>query len=102
MKSYFKQIIYKDQKYLDYIRSLRCICCDSVYQVEAHHESFGDKAIGKNMVPDTQTLPLCIECHIPKRHTMGYKSFYSWINKDPKLLIIRNITNYMIHLKANG
>jgi len=99
MKSYFKQAIYKDEQYLKYIRSLHCICCDSMREVAAHHESFGDKAMGKNLIPDTQTIPLCVNCHIPKRHTMGFKSFYGMINKDPKLIIIRNITEYMIRLQ---
>jgi hypothetical protein len=97
--SYQKQSIYKSEAYLTYIRSLDCVGCDDgVYEVNAHHEGFGIKAMGKNLIPDSQALPLCVKCHVPRRHTMGYRTFWKAVNLDPKLIVINCLTNYLILL----
>jgi hypothetical protein len=97
IQSYFKVQIFKSSDYLDYIRTLKCIACDSKHGiVEAHHESFGYKAMGKNLIPDSQTLPLCNYCHVPKRHTWGYHTFWDFVNVDPKMIVINQLTDYLL------
>jgi hypothetical protein len=99
----FKQKCFKSQAYLSWIRKQPCAICESPMGIEAHHESFGDKATGKNLIPDTQTIPLCYRHHEPDRHHYGYKTFWNErYNKDPKLLIIRYQTEYIKELEARG
>lgn len=95
--NYYKRPIFKSKAYLNYIRSLDCVGCDSkTYPVEAHHEGFGVKATGKNLIPDSYALPLCSACHVPKRHTLGYQTFWKAVNLDPKLIVINCLTDYLL------
>ena len=95
MKSYYKQPIYKSKDYLNYIRSMDCVACDHTpFAITVHHESLGLKAMGKNLIPDSYTIPLCVRCH-GIRHDIGYRTFWKKINLDPKLIIINNITGYL-------
>jgi len=102
MNSYFKTRIFKSNSYLNYIRSLNCVACDDRSNtVEAHHEGFGVKAYGnKKYIPDSYALPLCCACHVPKRHAMGYHSFWKRVNLDPKLIVIHCLTKYIDGLQC--
>jgi hypothetical protein len=97
IKSYFKTPTFKSEHYLNYIRSLDCVSCNNkLNPVEAHHEGLGIKAYGsKKSIPDSFSIPLCIECHVPKRHTWGYVTFWNKVNLDPKMIIIDNLTEYL-------
>jgi hypothetical protein len=97
--SYHKTPIFKSNKYLNYIRSLQCVACDDkIYVVTAHHEAFGTKAMGKNLIPDSQSVPLCVRCH-GMRHDIGYQSFWNEVNIDPKLIIINQLSVYLLDIE---
>ena len=94
-KELTKKPIFKSEDYLNYIRSIGCIACDRLAPSTAHHETFGAKAIGKNLIPDSQAMPLCHNCHIERRHRSGYRTFWKAVNLDPKLIIINLLTDYL-------
>lgn len=49
--------------YLDFVRSLPCVCCGSTHDIVAHHPiDCGFKGLGSK-VPDFWAIPLTPHCH---------------------------------------
>lgn len=84
-------MIYHDEGYLDFIRSLSCLRCLNDTSTEAAHYRSSDGRIGKQnpgsrKPPDFMVLPLCGSCHRTApdaQHTVGETAF--WEGCDPVL-----------------
>lgn len=72
----------RDKKYLEWVRTLPCIVCQSTPAVP-HHE--GVRGMGLK-ASDRDTLPLCHKHH-DERHRTGVKTF--WGSIDYKDIISR-------------
>ena len=81
---------HRSNKYLDFIRSKRCIICGNPETV-AHHESLGRNAMGSKP-PDHHAVPLCTICQ-NKRHNHGARIF--WTGYDVKMIVIDLIGEYL-------
>ena len=81
---------FRSNKYLDFIRSKRCIICGNPETV-AHHESLGRNAMGSKP-PDHHAVPLCVNCH-NSRHNVGARIF--WTGYDVKMIVIDLIGEYL-------
>jgi len=90
-----KPIRHESEEYKEFIRDHPCINCGRLAQ--CHHEAFNNGGMGTKC-SDSQSLPLCFECHIEGRHRHGY-SWYEQHGIDPKLEIIKLNAEYM-HLKG--
>ena len=82
----------KDNKHLDYIRSLPCCICGGINTEAAHIRTanidLGKRETGKAEKPsDKWTVPLCNKHH-REQHTMNEMAFWEsyWI--DPFMLAI--------------
>ena len=81
---------YRSNKYLDFIRSKRCIICGNPETI-AHHESLGRNAMGSKP-PDHHAMPLCTICH-NSRHNIGARIF--WSGYDVKMIVLDLIGEYL-------
>jgi len=78
----------KNEKHLDFIRSLPCLMCQNDVSVEAAHVRFGRRDVGKRAVgkgekpDDMWVVPLCGECH-RDQHKVGEQVFWFVANRDP-------------------
>jgi hypothetical protein len=81
---------FRSENYLKFIRTFPCIICYYPHTV-AHHESLNNSGTATKP-PDTQTLPLCIQCH-NKRHATGKQTF--WADKDYKSEILNHLRMYI-------
>jgi hypothetical protein len=88
---YPKPKTYRSKKYLEFIRTKRCIVC-GYDQTVPHHEPLGHGGKGIK-APDSFTLPMCHLCH-NYRHQQGFV-FWEENNIDPKLEIIKLLTEYL-------
>lgn len=68
-----------DSDYLDYIRTLPCICCGVQHRSEAHH--LKDNRLGgiSQKSPDWAAMPLCHNCHLGVAHGTGFKEAMGWL-----------------------
>lgn len=77
-----------DNRHLDFIRSLPCICCGDNTTTEAAHARFaspqwGKRYVGKGEKPDDRwTLPLCGKHH-REQHDIGELRFWDKYKIDP-------------------
>ena len=63
----------RDKKYIEWVKTLGCICCGRP-NVDPHHENERGRA-GKGVkAPDRRCIPICHEHHV-ERHCMGRDSF---------------------------
>lgn len=69
----------RDSGYLDYIRTLPCICCGIQHRSEAHH--LKDNRLGgiSQKSPDWSALPLCHNCHLGIAHGSGWHEAMKWL-----------------------
>ena len=69
----------RDSNYLDYVRTLPCICCGIQHRSEAHH--LKDNRLGgiSQKSPDWTALPLCHNCHLGIAHGSGWHEAMKWI-----------------------
>ena len=72
----------RNPEYLDYIRTLPCICCGIQHRSEAHH--LKDNRLGgiSQKSPDWTALPLCHDCHLGIAHGSGWKVAMNWLPYD--------------------
>ena len=82
---------YRSKQYLSFIRGHNCILCGNPDTVP-HHEALGQGGKGIK-APDSFTLPMCTGCHM-YRHQYG-KTYWDEHNIDPKLEIIKLLTEYL-------
>lgn len=85
-----KAITVRDEDYLKFIRSKRCVVCGSDSPVP-HHEPIRGTGIGMKG-SDLETVPLCNRCH-QHRHAYGVHTF--WQHQDVKLIIIKLLSEYI-------
>lgn len=84
----------RDNKHLDFIRSLPCCICGNDTATEAAHirtesRKHGKKYTGMAEKPsDKWTVPLCNEHH-REQHTMNEMKFWAVHRIDPFMLAIR-------------
>lgn len=81
---------FRSESYKQFIRKQPCLNCGAQGN-HAHHEGLGNRGIAIKP-PDTQTVPLCPDCHA-LRHQKGADSF--WQKRDVKLAIIGYLTLYL-------
>lgn len=69
----------RDAEYLDYVRTLPCICCGIQHRSEAHH--LKDNRLGgiSQKSPDWAAMPLCHNCHLGIAHGIGFKDAMKWL-----------------------
>ncbi len=86
-----KPIYWRSQDYLDFIASKPCLICSkkAIY----HHEPLGMSGTSIK-APDSHCLPLCEDHHIPGVHAAP-KSFWEVNNIDPKMEIIKLLTEFL-------
>lgn len=72
----------RDEDYLNYIRSLPCICCGIQHRSEAHHIRDTRTAGVAIKSPDWYAVPLCHNCHMKVAHGTGWKESMGWIPID--------------------
>jgi hypothetical protein len=78
----------KDDRHLEFIRSLPCLVCMNDIETEAAHlraanRRWGKPYTGKQEKPhDMWTLPVCGRCH-RKQHTMNEVQFWQERGIDP-------------------
>lgn len=89
-----KPAAYRDNKYLEFIRTLPCCVCNGYS--EAHHSETGGMAVKCN---DTRAIPLCHRCHY-ECHTIGRKTFQERRNIDFRDVQIRCLEKYIIGMNA--
>src|ERR1700750_2273237 len=83
----------RDEKHLNYIRSLPCCICGDDTRTEAAHIRTASLAHGKNWTgmqekpSDKWSLPLCNRHH-REQHTMNELAFWKSYNIDPFMLAI--------------
>lgn len=84
----FKRPRVKNDRHLDFIRSLPCVCCGNNIETEAAHVRMSDLSIakrytGKSEKPsDCWTIPLCGEHH-REQHDMGEAAFWEKYGINP-------------------
>ena len=84
----FKRPRVKNDRHLDFIRSLPCVCCGNNIETEAAHIRIsciqvGKPYTGKQEKPsDCWTIPLCGRHH-REQHDMGEHSFWTLQRIDP-------------------
>jgi hypothetical protein len=89
----FKRPRIKNEKHLDFIRSLPCVCCGNNIQTEAAHirmvnQYYGKETTGMQTKPDDKwTLPLCGEHH-REQHRGNELAFWRRYNVDPFILAL--------------
>jgi len=86
-----KPYTYRSKEYMEFIRTKPCLVCGHPNTVP-HHEPLGRGGKGIK-APDSQTVPMCTGCHI-YRHQMG-ASFWEYNNIDPKMEIIKILTEFL-------
>ncbi len=79
----------RDADYLNYVRTLPCICCGIQHRSEAHHIRDTRTAGIAIKSPDWYTVPLCHNCHMGVAHGTGFKAMMGWI---PQNLGLYNFT----------
>lgn len=78
----------KDDRHLEFIRSLSCVICGNNVSVEAAHIRFpslraGKRPTGLGEKPDDSfTVPLCSDHH-REQHAMGEWDFWAKYRVDP-------------------
>ena len=82
-------MILRSPGYLEFIRSKPCLICGR--KSTAHHEPLKQGGCSIK-APDTQSVPLCMECHV-RHDTVGTETF--WKYHDIKLEIIKLQTEYI-------
>jgi hypothetical protein len=90
-----KPIVWKSKEYKDFISAKPCVVCGR--KSNFHHEGLGNKGMGSK-VPDSQGVPLCPECHTigsQALHRIGPKRFWKLHNIDVKMVIIKNLTEWL-------
>lgn len=110
----FKRPRQRDNRHLDFIRSLPCACCGNPHQTEAAHirESgleYGKRTTGGAEKPsDIWTLPLCGDHH-RSQHTMSEANFWKMFGINPFVLALSlyacsgdDFTAYSILEKQRG
>lgn len=72
----------RDEDYLNYVRSLPCMCCGVQHRSEAHH--LKDNRLGgiSQKSPDWSAMPLCHDCHLGIAHGSGWKDCMKWLPLD--------------------
>lgn len=84
----FKRPRKKNDRHLEYVRSLPCVCCGNNIETEAAHIRFsciqvGKRYVGKQEKPDDcWVVPLC-GLHHREQHSMGEHSFWTLKRIDP-------------------
>jgi hypothetical protein len=79
VKTYFKEKPERNEKYLKFIRSKRCLKCCASINISAHHEQKKGHGGIATKCSDKRTLPLCADCHVllPKsRHRTSREEFW--------------------------
>lgn len=88
----FRQPREKDERHLEFVRSLCCVSCDDPTSVEAAHLRAGNLKYGKRHTgmqekpSDRWTLPLCSRCHHQDQHAGSETEFWERIGIDPWIL----------------
>jgi hypothetical protein len=82
---------FRSEKYKAFIRERGCLVCGR--SAVAHHEPVLGRGIATKG-NDTECVPLCVECH-SQRHSEGVKTFWGKRDIDPRLWIIRLLTEYL-------
>lgn len=72
----------RDAEYLDYVRTLPCICCGIQHRSEAHHIRDNRTAGIAIKSPDWYSIPLCHNCHLGIAHGTGFKKAMEWVPLD--------------------
>lgn len=72
----------RNEDYLNYIRTLPCICCGIQHRSEAHHIRDTRTAGVAIKSPDWYAIPLCHNCHLGIAHGTGFKKAMEWIPMD--------------------
>jgi hypothetical protein len=89
---------YRNQKYLDWAKSRRCLVSGKKAEV-AHHVRFKDNSSGVGLRPsDYRVLPLLHSYHTTGRHAVhriGPLSFYERFSIDPDRSIITLLKDYL-------
>lgn len=89
----FKRPRVKNEKHLEFIRSLPCLCCGNDIETEAAHiragnEFYGKRPTGGSEKPsDCWTIPLCGRCH-REQHKMNERGYWGERNIDPFLVAL--------------
>lgn len=84
----FRRPRVKNDRHLDFIRSLPCVCCGNNIESEAAHLRMGELAIGKRYTgksekpSDCWTIPLCGKHH-REQHSMGEAAFWERYDINP-------------------
>lgn len=99
MYEFLKDVPYRSEDYLDWIRGKSCIACGQGPRSEAAHQGFpGASGGGSQKPPDNQALPLCTDCHA-EQHRIGDKDFWKKHPVDVKLEIIKLNGRYLRDVK---
>ena len=83
---------YKNQKYLDWLKTQNCVVCGRTPCDPAHQPSQWNGVSLKS--PDTYCLPLCRECH-DKEHRVGHTTFWGQELR-------RETDKYIIHVAIHS
>jgi hypothetical protein len=84
----FKRPRIKNEKHLQFIRSLPCVVCGDNTSTEAAHIRMSNLGNGKfycgkaEKPSDAWTTPLCSACH-RRQHETGEHAFWAALNIDP-------------------
>lgn len=79
----------RNEPFLRYIRTLRCIACHRPPPSHAAHIRMGSPAYEKRSTgagerpSDCWATPLCERCHIGEQHAMGERIFWEQHKIDP-------------------
>lgn len=83
----------KNEKHLDFIRSLPCIVCADNTATQACHIRYADERSGKRQTgmgekpDDIWTVPMC-QKHHNAQHKMNEREFWKQLGIDPILLAL--------------
>lgn len=72
----------KCPEYLNYIRTLPCICCGIQHRSQAHHTKTGERIGMAIKTEDARAIPLCPNCHLSIAHGIGWKEAMKWLPYD--------------------
>lgn len=89
---FFKKRNKKNNKYLNWVRSLNCCICGTDQTIHAHHLK-GHGHGGSSKADDRLTMPLCAEHH-HELHHYGHKTFdqkYRRMNEHAQIFYV-NLT----------
>lgn len=81
-----------NERHLDFIRSLPCVCCMNNIETEAAHIRFSDARAAKDNAgvgakpDDSWTVPLCGDHHRIQHHMGSEKRFWAQYGIDPIFL----------------